>query len=240
MKVAVCLSGHFRNYKETYQSFKDNIIMPLSHFGDMDIFIHTWDELNTNSCNAVKLDPLYKNMGIFDENEIKDLYKPKRMIIETFDKIKHIFLLKNFTARLPPYERTWDGEMLFSTPMFYKIQKCNELKKQYEEEDNFIYDVVIRYRPDILMDKPIDLSDFNPQKIYCADFGWDSFMYSSSKNMDFICNIFDELSNVYSSYKESDLGPETTWYFHINKLKLEYIRKHPNIKLNRHHGICFP
>ena len=46
MKLAICFMGHLRTYKQTYESFLENVLKP--NLGDVmweeiDIFIHTWD-----------------------------------------------------------------------------------------------------------------------------------------------------------------------------------------------------
>jgi len=41
--------------------------------------------------------------------------------------------------------------------MYYKIMKCNELKKLYESEMGFKYDVVIRARLDFIRERKMNL-----------------------------------------------------------------------------------
>jgi hypothetical protein len=67
MRVAVCISGELRTYKENYESLKKNILDPY----DADVFLSSW---NTTSAqdkynNKITL-PISKR-------ELLDLYKPK-------------------------------------------------------------------------------------------------------------------------------------------------------------------
>jgi hypothetical protein len=84
--------------------------------------------------------------------------------------------------------------------MFNKIYLSNELKKQYEKENNFIYDYVIRIRPDLVVKQflPKKIFEKKDNKLYIAItyaghdlLGFpDTTVISNSKNMDIYSNIF--------------------------------------------------
>jgi hypothetical protein len=84
--------------------------------------------------------------------------------------------------------------------MFNKIYLSNELKKQYEKENNFIYDYVIRIRPDLVVKQylPREVFEKNNDKIYIpfsfTGHDWlgfpDCMAIGNSKNMDIYSNIF--------------------------------------------------
>jgi hypothetical protein len=89
------------------------------------------------------------------------------------------------------------------------------MKNEYEKQNNFTYDIVFRYRPDMCLvekipEKHINKIDdntiytLNPPKIYYPNRVYDIFFYGSSKSMnilvekawlDIITYIFDSFDN---------------------------------------------
>ena len=47
--------------------------------------------------------------------------------------------------------------------MLYSLHRVNQLKKAHEVEWNFVYDLVIRTRPDLMLHNIVDLSTIKPQ-----------------------------------------------------------------------------
>jgi hypothetical protein len=57
--------------------------------------------------------------------------------------------------------------------MYYSIYKSNELKKQYEIENNFKYDYVIRLRMDVQFEYELDIEDIVNTREDCIHlFDW--------------------------------------------------------------------
>ena len=95
---------------------------------------------------------------------------------------------------------------------------ANKLKKDYEEENNFTYDCVIRARFDLHYNTPIIINDYidilkdkivvpknyqDDQDKFSKIEGTypfkpmvDIFAFSSSKNMDIFCSVFPNLKNI--------------------------------------------
>ena len=142
MKIALLLHGHLRSFKKTYPSLEYFV-----GFNNFDIFIHTWDnvERETESYYESNLKENYK----VDEQEIINLYKPKKILIEE-QIVNQDLLNSNFKWQ-------FDGLKFF----FESFYKANKLKKQFEEENNFTYDVVIKFRPDIYLRKSFDVTNLN-------------------------------------------------------------------------------
>jgi hypothetical protein len=80
-----------------------------------------------------------------------DLYKPKKITINP------ISFYSNNIFSIP--------EIAFNTPtvvpMLYNIMQCNQLKKDYEQEKNITYNIVIRARLDTFFIRTIQQSEFN-------------------------------------------------------------------------------
>jgi hypothetical protein len=54
--------------------------------------------------------------------------------------------------------------------MFYGIEQAIKLKREYEEENNFKYDYVIRMRSDLLfLQSPGQFEDYDPNKLHVFD-----------------------------------------------------------------------
>jgi hypothetical protein len=120
---------------------------------------------------------------------ILNLYKPKKYIFEPPKK----FLLEEFTGA--NFELIKPQNVL---SMFYSIEQANNLKKEYEKENNFVYDIVIRSRTDIILQNfNLDLNTLD-NKIYY--YGLNQFMFNNIA----ICNDqfaigSSEYMNIYSS-----------------------------------------
>ena len=207
MKVALCISGHFRSDR-TFLGIRDYILSNPNI--ECDIFIHTWNIKDRHGA------PL-------QESKIVAEYQPKRYVIESPKQFNITPLMEqqNFNKR--------DINGLLS--MFYKIEQCNELKKQYEKEHNFTYDCVIRFRGDIELLDPIDFQNLDMNKLYVplhGDYGGinDQFAFSNSKNMDVYTSTF---SNIETYLKSNMLlNPEFFTKETISRNNLELAR--PYIK----------
>lgn len=101
MKIAVCVSGHFRDYKEKLPTLFSNVLE--GH--DYDVYIHSWDNLGYS---AQHLPDVYLTDGIIvrsppiDKQDILNMLKPRNYVFEKFAdverKIKrdlHLYTNKN-------------------------------------------------------------------------------------------------------------------------------------------------
>jgi len=80
--------------------------------------------------------------------------------------------------------------------MWYRIYEVNKLKREYEEYNNFKYDVVIRIRPDLLLfsNIPIELS-YLSDKIYIPKYSGSNVIFKLFKVNNFLgFGLCDQLS----------------------------------------------
>lgn len=132
-RLTIELYGHLRTYQNTYQSLFEHIVLPNQKDGyEVDIFIHTWDKLETDEKTWHDENSLIAGIKVDDKikNDIMDKYNPKILKIETL-KEKH-------GARL-------------------SIDAVNNLREKYEKEHNIKYNKIITTRGDILFYKPFAL-----------------------------------------------------------------------------------
>jgi hypothetical protein len=201
VKTAICFSGQIRAIEKTWSSIKNNIIDP----NNADLFLHTWHD--SKGCGAENISSIEEYF--LDKNILK-------MKLESF------------------HGWTWSRkESTYETqsPMFYSMLESNKLKKQYELENNFIYDLVIRCRMDCLFREPLHKNEIedvitNNNVFYTRGEGdnpWvdsnfymngklficDIFFYGPSKVMDLLTSVYDDnnlLSNTYYNASEDKIG----------------------------------
>jgi hypothetical protein len=194
MKVALCLSGQARFLEICYyESMKPYILEAFNP----DVFIHTWDISNMvgehfrNGNDWAMGDKIPKNLM----ETMLTLYNPVNCIIEP--QIQ--FESNKWSNRLMPSIKS---DHLYS--MFYSIYKSNELKKQYEQKNNFIYDWVIRIRFDMAIPSgPLPLNKLDNNFLWVAtgcfdnNNGYlDSLGYSHSKIMDIYSDTFNHIDDI--------------------------------------------
>jgi hypothetical protein len=144
------------------------------------------------------------------------LYKPKKHIIEP----QKYFEPNKWSNRLMPSIKS---DHMCS--MFYSINESNKLKKQYEEENNFIYDWVIRIRFDMAIPSgPLNLNNLNNNHLWVAtgcfdgENGYlDSLGYSSSQIMDVYSDVFNHIDEITSENPTMGICGEYVLRKHIDK-----------------------
>ena len=131
MKIAVCLSGQLRQWQigvDNQKWFwntanKDNV--------EVDYFGHTW----TYSWDRPGVSAPYKERPIFQEelDLFKEKFELKKLLVDSRD------------------QQSFRGNDHWSS-LFYSFSKSLLLKREYEIENNFVYDLVIKSRPDLVFD----------------------------------------------------------------------------------------
>jgi len=210
MKVAICISGHLRTFDRCFWSIFSKLIEP----NNADVFIHTWETLGYNG----PVDGTAPQYNTFAKEKCIDaMYRPKKMIIEDSKGFEH------FKAAGEGYSEKWmKVHPGFTFAMFYSIWRANLLKIQYENENQFKYDVVVRCRPDLIIDHGVMLERFlnnNPlDAVFTPAFGSygganDQFAFSSSAFM----NIYSELYSMIPNHVQHGCGfrPESLLAFHL-------------------------
>ncbi len=142
MKIAVQISGLPRFFKSSFPYLKQYILDKY----DCDIFIHTFQKFDSAPMELIGGSFRYKDEGTIDE--YLSLYKPKHYLIEGWTD----YLEEYFIGLEKKYKvNSTDNFGRRYTAMLYGINKCNDLRREYEFRMNFEYDYVIRTRPDMVM-----------------------------------------------------------------------------------------
>lgn len=176
LKIACCISGQPRSYKIGHEYIRKNLLDVY----DVDVFYHTW----------------FNDTVDFDE--IEHLYEPKNLVVEK--------PLPNVYAEKYPRIPGPKFPAYFTVSAFYSIYTANLLKQQYEKENNFEYDWVVRIRFDYALNGDPDFLTKDNTKLYIPNcrivpernFGNDQFAMSSSKNIDKYSSTHTHLDEFYN------------------------------------------
>jgi hypothetical protein len=193
IKIAVCLSGQSRYWKLASENIKS-----FFNYNNVqtDYFIHTWD---TNTWRKPKTHHgVFENIKHNDYQLIKDEFNPIFIEQEEFNQEKYLY--------------AWD-------PMFYSFWKSVMFKREHEITENFIYDVIIKARLDVVYDlnKKINFDNIIPGMCYTSvpinkfsyEFNYNNFddviFYGDSKTMDIVSDLYHTYQIKHSQKVRFDL-----------------------------------
>ena len=199
MKIAVCLSGQVRTAVENFPNIK-NFLGDV--YNDCDFFMHCWDDCSYKTYNLsnIRKKPYKESKTKFEK--IYELYSPKKMQIANPD-IEYGYNICKFMG---------------IEPLWYSFLKSVQYKQQYELDNNFEYDYVIKLRYDVILALAEDvisikdeLQKIKNNTIYIN--GYDSTLHktskdrlaydvvfiSKSKEMDIASNYFWEMAKQFDN-----------------------------------------
>lgn len=225
MKIAVCLSGQLRTWKDAYKTwgtFFDELKNSSELQGEeleVDYFVHTWSFNSTPFAVWTKkqwdagkyhtgfVQPPTEGVTNDELNEFLETIKPKQHIIENVWKSSS--RKENLDDRIqwrlndPTKWATisWAGSQL------YGIMRAAEMKRNYELGNGFEYDMVIRMRMDLSFDylnRMIFVNDFQKPKektLYSVhSFNTEYFPHDAVGDIFFYADSFtyDIIANLYN------------------------------------------
>ena len=232
LKVALCLSGFVRNYHKVYPTILNNIVNVLN----ADVFFHTWDNHGYQKIDRSEFSNTWRPVpdpmsNVLDVNALVSVIKPKKYLVENNQEIINTFDFKRYEGLFVYYHQ---AKPQFIQSQMYSIYKSNELKKLYEEENGFTYDIVIKLRFDYSIYSPIPLieikkclnesktiivpsppfsnHDHPPCELCQASHHegphnsdvCDVFAFSSSANMDYYASIFKSGLDLMDQQRETN------------------------------------
>jgi len=196
-----------------YEKTFSSLFEHILNVYDCDIFISTWN-LNDKILNS-----------------IENLYEPKKIKQENFLN----FNLDKFRSRAEQH-RNLHG--VFS--MYYKIKSCNDLKSEFEIENNFTYDCVVRCRSDLRFLSKVDIPyDRNNSLIWLPNHGDylglnDQFALGTSQAMNKYSEVYSNIENLYN--QKSLFVPEMLLHKHFNVSQLSIGRINMDYEILRDNG----
>ncbi len=195
MKVAFCFCGQPRNVAKTLENIKES----WGTHQKLDFFFHTWKPDGTTPYRIDTPSDFYfkgiENYLIKKLNPIKYEFEEQIIFEKQYEDSPH-----------------WPTRSVFIPnpsqniqSFFYSLKKSNDLKREYEIENNFRYDCVIRCRFDYIFTKQYNVRDFDLDylnvKNDCKHTEYainDHVAVSSSENIDVYCSVIDNLENYYN------------------------------------------
>lgn len=197
MKVALCFHGN-AGFKEKLRGSKLKELEPL----DITVPLKSIKE---NLINIYDTDVFIHSWSVDRSEEIIRTLSPKKYIFE-----KH----KRFSMRFTDRKNA-------TCSKYFSVEKSNNLKKIYEKENNFTYDVVMHTRFDLLWHTKIPLDqNFSDKYIFFPN-------WNRSVNDNQLGPFLKENINVGSSAYDA-------WFFTSSKISDNYSTIYTNRnKLNK-------
>ena len=237
MRIAICLSGFMRSYRETAPVWRQ-----VAASLNADIFCSTWDKEGKRikspapdkHADGAELD------FDLDPQSVLKLLPVEMLQVDPYEAYE-----PTFRALAEPIYQLRDklGGRLADQPkanmsMYYKIWSANELKKVHEHKKGFTYDVVFRSRPDVMIQKiPGECFTNLDTRVWSSSFPPgnnpnetnDLLLISNSVNMNRVCDIWLTMSERISAISTlADLNwllqPHMLWTKHIQDCGLERFR----------------
>jgi hypothetical protein len=185
MKAAVILYGHMRTFEQCASALFEHFINPLGS----DVFIHTWDVCESQT-------PSWHN-----EHNTKEIHTDHSLVNKIYNPVNYIIETQ------PIYRSDEDSigpnniSMFGSMRMFESLYKSNQLKVAHELKNNFVYDIVLKIRPDIMLYSPLYANKLIPH-IQDGHFLYgsnntraiDIINICTSRTMDNVCEIYTATS----------------------------------------------
>ena len=209
-KLAICYSGHARTFKHIIKNNKEKIF----YVYNPDIFLHLWGDENDDETKFV-LDELKPKSYLCEGPNGHD----KKIVTKLVDSYK--------TFRQKCSVTVVDN----CISMWYSINRANQLKKEYEKANGFVYDCVAKNRMDMYFLDGLGMQDIMDCKdcIYIPNhYDYlqginDRFAFGDSGQMD----IYSDLYNHFDYYGVAEnvlFHPETMIKHHLDKNRVNIKR----------------
>lgn len=165
MKIAICVSGLLRMLEPSFKSIYLNLMEDF----DADLFIDTWENeesfvddkwgINDSKAETNELAEEYYLNRIDNDAIVKQIENICPITKIRFEKQSEVEELESIQKMLVKtgYLKRW-SPVNYSCHI-YKLHGCNELKKEFEQEHDFIYDAVIRCRTELKFDRKLVTDD---------------------------------------------------------------------------------
>lgn len=222
MRVAVCISGQARCFKESWPYIKANLI---DINGQPDIFLHTWASPGDHHSASGKIFTISSDL----QQYITDNIKPKKYIIEdvkTFSNptlnIDNIWASYGDAHRSALVQTHGNPEaakhVLQSNfySMFYSIFKAHNLCKLYALEQGIHYDCIVRIRFDFAPMQPIHFDRFDMNRLHFLNIHQPDGLISDWINFgrSEIMDVYASIYMLYEIIREKQGGHQ---YFNCNE-----------------------
>jgi len=217
-KVAFCFSGQARTLDLCYPYIKKNLFDPLGKVGkDFDVFCCVEDDEDAKKVALLK--PT-KTLKITSQN-----------LDEEYQDILKLNYKKLFSR----------GNMRKELNQLNKIYLANNLRREYQKENNISYDWVLRTRFDIFPIKQIEYHKLNKKYLYMPRTKAmkfpnhnDVMAIGSEKNLDIYSNLFKNFRSIFKTYFSNNFKISLKISFFFEKIYISLLKN--LIKLSKKDG----
>lgn len=231
MNIAICLSGGIKYPEKSLGSIKH--ILPNDN---VKVFIHTWEIDNVDSYKSSSFANKMWNKDFLGDLAILNEYKAEEILLEKYSVKEKDFKIFFKSLKFSSYPRQHIMNIeydLAPISMYYSMFKSNELKSNYEKQNNMIFDKVIRMRFDTEFYEDLNILNLSDNLNIPSGRDWseigvnDQFAIGSSSDMD----IYFDLINNFHNLQNLPYHPETLLFGHL-KDKVSIDRFDFEIKIN--------
>ena len=234
MRIAICLNGQPRSWRSCFPNWMEKI----QSQGQVDFFFHMWDYNTLPSILAshnggikIEDDPISNT----EKQNIIDTLNPKKYIFESRKPISYW----NCDLLVDKQFGNWTAEQ------FYSLYYVSLLKREYEMENRFTYDVVLRVRTDLWFDQPFTIEPPIPNHMYSSHCSYDVkynvyrvgdiFYYADSHTFDEIARIWKFLTFVPTDWVTPVKcpPPEIAFYFYLANMGITNNPQFVELKIKR-------
>lgn len=238
-RVALCLVGHLRDWDAVWPSLKENVIDVLQPdiFGftwsdSLGYFMHVFDRSHPSF--QVGFDPASPTVPQDLIDRIHDRLKPKMFQIMNSEDIKEY--LDELAVKYKDCEPDWIFHRARPKfQMMFNRMSCIKLKRQYEKENNIVYDRVIFTRWDVHHAEPIDtyIKKYVNNKIIIPNkytYGGlcDIWCMGPSHYIDIYANLLPAL-DIVKNIKGFHTNPHQWLKWHLEYYNVPYMIDNLNI-----------
>ncbi len=188
MKTAVYICGLLKAFEYTFKSINENLILP----NNCDVYVCVWDRLGIDKKHSKVPIIRLKDRSVTKD----DIFKFKNIV-----KFQIVPFINNCTDKIdlveiPKHVKNKDPIHYYSTiPLSYLVYKCHKFNLKN-------YDRIIKIRPDLFINKPLDISKLIPNVgFYSCSYNInthtqisDKFVGGDSDSMNYYCNFFNKLN----------------------------------------------
>lgn len=253
MRIAFCISGQLRTWKKSSDTWlKLATALEEKLNAKVDFFAHTWDfnTLPNKVCyevlNAVPVpEPI-------STNEIQE-YTNKMNLVDfeindyAFNEKRAEHLIQLSSASNFSGLQNGSIPLTWSAGQFYSLMRSAHLKKRYEMNNDFRYDIVFKIRNDLFftddtIDKFLNLNEYATWRpdlhipkhnfMYSCHTGtsaeWpfvrvgDIFFYADSVTFDRVCDFYRWLPQItaFNNRKKGSVSPELVLFYYLKMMKI--------------------
>jgi hypothetical protein len=147
-RLAILLCGYVRNYKNVIAHQRKLLDYPF-----VDVFIHTWDDHGfKNHGSLINKEWIKPNNPKIDLDNIHDTYHPVKVKVENNQQVLPTLSLRGKVSPIFVFHgQAKDDCSRYINSQLYSIYEAYKLMEEYENENNFKYDGIIKLRFDFLL-----------------------------------------------------------------------------------------